>query len=1204
MKFWKIFRFEFKYQLRHVSTWLLLAAFFLFGFTILRMVTLTDDTYLNAPGTIAFFSIFGCAIWVIIGGVVGGDAATRDTQTLMYPLTYTAPVSKFTHLGARFLAALALNTVIMLALYTGFVLSLYGPGSKAQLLGPFRIDSYLTNFGFLVFPTVFATTAIQFTFGTWSRRAVASSIASLAIIVFSQFGGTTVRYMLEWKVLGSLMDLLGTSIAVEMEGWTPIEKNTRLILLEGAWLWNRLTWLGVAAAALAFTYFRFRFEHIAPNPGWLGRAGFRRDRLPSQSPALLNVTAPISSDSNAVNMPDVRRDFGLPTCTIQSFAIARASFFSVLKSWGGIMPVAILAIGTGLFATEYMEWFGVPLFARTAEVLRILTPPLNSYQTQWIIIPLLSIFYAGELVWREREAGVSELTDIAPVPEWVMFLGKFLGLALIIAIWVGFVMIAGLINQLVMHYHHFEITLYIKALFGIQFTNYLLFALLVFVIHVLVNQKYIAHMVAFACYGFILFSSMLGVGHNLLVYASDPGWSYSDMRGFEPFLVPWLWFKLHWVLWAFLLAVVATLCWVRSRENGLPARFQLAKRRFSKHKPALLIASILVVLSGTFIFYNTNVLNVYTNKNDQMQMRAAYERLYGKYENMPQPDIARTKLNVEIYPDEQKATIQATYHLVNHNRISINAIHLSTIPHVAISAVSFDQQTAATVIDDQLGYRIYALKNQLVPGDSVQMTFEIQIKRNGFTNNGADASVVANGTHITSGAWMPVIGYDENRRIRDIKDRETFGLAPRPARPSLYDIAARFKARHAVKMDFEAVIGTSQNQIAVAPGDLRNTWKKGDRSYFHYATNAPIQNEYAFFSANYAVSEKRITDGVFKPVTIQIFYHPAHKNNVERMLKSAEASLRYYSQEFGPYPYSHFRVLERPGSGRGMHAEPMTIDYQEGYSLMNPRMNGLDLPYHIMAHEVAHQWWGFKLTAAAVEGSGLLIESLATYSAMQVVEKMLGYEHLLRYLSQMRQEYEVPRSPAAPPLLRANNAFMNYRKGPFALFALRNYIGKDSVNNALRKLLTKYPTKPPLPTTLDLYDELLTVTPDSLDYLTYDLFAQNSFWELGTKQAKAKQTPAGTWQMSLEVEARKVVVDSIGRKMNVPMNDWIEIGVYGSPTKNTASGKVLYLRKHRIHTGKQTINCDVPEKPHRAGIDPNQLLIDLNPENNTQTAAF
>ncbi|RAJ93237.1 hypothetical protein LX87_04749 [Larkinella arboricola] len=42
-------------------------------------------------------------------------------------------------------------------------------------------------------------------------------MASIGILLFSQFGGTTVRFALEWKVLGSLL---------EMEGWTPIDKNT------------------------------------------------------------------------------------------------------------------------------------------------------------------------------------------------------------------------------------------------------------------------------------------------------------------------------------------------------------------------------------------------------------------------------------------------------------------------------------------------------------------------------------------------------------------------------------------------------------------------------------------------------------------------------------------------------------------------------------------------------------------------------------------------------------------------------------------------------------------------------------------------------------------------------------------------------------------------------------------------------------------
>ena len=46
----------------------------------------------------------------------------------------------------------------------------------------------------------------------------------------------------------------------------------------------------------------------------------------------------------------------------------------------------------------------------------------------WVIIPLLIIFWAGELIWREREAGLSEIADAAPVPEWVALPGQVPGL--------------------------------------------------------------------------------------------------------------------------------------------------------------------------------------------------------------------------------------------------------------------------------------------------------------------------------------------------------------------------------------------------------------------------------------------------------------------------------------------------------------------------------------------------------------------------------------------------------------------------------------------------------------------------------------------------------------------------------------------------------------------------------------------------------
>ena len=130
------------------------------------------------------------------------------------------------------------------------------------------------------------------------------------------------------------------------------------------------------------------------------------------------------------------------------------------------------------------------------------------------------------------------------------------------------------------------------------------------------------------------FGSLVGVEHHLLVYGSDPGWTYSDIRGFEPFIGPWLWFKLYWAAWALLLAVAATLFWVRGKEADVGSR--LAVGAPPPHAPnrrrVAAAAAALVLTSGGFIFYNTNVLNAYRTASDGVARRAEYERRYGQYE--------------------------------------------------------------------------------------------------------------------------------------------------------------------------------------------------------------------------------------------------------------------------------------------------------------------------------------------------------------------------------------------------------------------------------------------------------------------------------------------------------------------------------------------------------------------------------------------
>ncbi|HEX8326688.1 MAG TPA: M1 family aminopeptidase, partial [Hymenobacter sp.] len=420
----------------------------------------------------------------------------------------------------------------------------------------------------------------------------------------------------------------------------------------------------------------------------------------------------------------------------------------------------------------------------------------------------------------------------------------------------------------------------------------------------------------------------------------------------------------------------------------------------------------------------------------------------------------------------------------------------------------------------------------------------------------------------------------------------------------LYDVAARRYAPFPEQIRFAATVGTDAGQTVVAPGTLRRAWTKAGRRYFHYATDAPIRNEYAFFSADYAVHEGNWhspSAGPGQEVAIQIFYPPGLTENPARMVRSAQASLDYYTKQFGPYPHRQLRFVTHPSYAFGHHAAPIDITAEEGFFLLNPKADkrGFDLVTAVVAHEVAHQWWGNQLKQAYVEGAGLITESLAWYSAMGVLEDKYGAEHLKRLLSFLREENETPRTRAALPLLQADDFYQNYRKGPFALYALSQYIGRDRVNGALRNLLAQHrPGTLPHPTSLDLYRELRKATPDTLQPLLHDLFKANTFWELATETATAKQLKGGAWQVTLTLQASKLVVDSAGTETKRPMSEWVEIGAFAAATGE--AGKQLYLQKHLIKSGQQTLVLTLPDRPAKVGFDPRNLLIDWELEDNAK----
>lgn len=1206
MKLLEIFRFEFSYQVKRLPTWLFFGVVFTLAYTNLRLNWLADalydDFFVNSPYIIAATTVFCCIVWNLAAAAVAGEASARDIQTGMHPLTYTTPIRKLDYLGGRFLAAFALNAMIMLAMPLGIISGVYIPVVDAEVIGPFRIIPYVNAYFFISIPTAFLVTSIQFAMAVLNRRAMSAYIGSLLVFVQGYIVTIAVGFLLGHIYIGRLLDPIGGMVIVGHIGetWTPGEKSTRLITLEGMLLVNRIIWISFGILVLVFTYFRFRLEHYVPTSFW---SRFRKKKVVLQQ---MTLDAP----TTGIVIPDIDRHFGLFTYVRQALDVAWPGFWMLIRRRGGIFVLGLLGIMLIAFIRESLYNMDVPQLPRTEYIIHFITTPLGNVRTSLIIVPLILVIYAGELVWRERDARVSELIDVSPVPEWTLFAGKFLSLAMFLVAVMCALAGAGIFVQLILSYHDFQIGLLIKVLFGLQLQEYLLFSVLALLVHTLVNQKYIAHLILFFIYALILFAGYLGYEDHLVAYGTSPHWFYSDMRGFGGSVSSWLWFKLYWSGWALLFAVVIRLFWFRGKENGTRMRLQLARLRFTKSTLLIFTLALMMIISlGSFIFYNTHVLNEYSSSTEALQRNADYERQYAKYKDIKQPSITGVKLNIELYPSCGTMDVRGTYRLVNKTDKAIDSIHIATVHRLETSGIKFDRNSSAILSDTHLNHHIYSLEKPLEPGDSMQMSFEVRLNPQGFRNSGINDTVVENGTYFTEGdeRWMPLIGYQPMREIMKPTDRRRYKLPQRRLLPSLDEVDARPR-QEVTLVDFDAVIGTDEGQTAVTTGELRRTWIENDRSYFHYVSSAPIGGSYSVVSAKYELKEEQWipSDTTQQPVTIKIYYDADHADIVDHILPSVKASLTYHTKRFSAYPFRHITVVERGGPGRELSAESAFIDYGEGFTRFNPDQGEgtADIPFAVTAHEMGHQWWGGQIHYAMSEGAALLSESLAWYTAMGVVEETYGHAHLERLRGFMRQPYPIPPIRQSVPLIRASDPYAAYRKGAFAMYAMSQYVGKDTIDNALQSLIKKHNTgKITQVTTLDLYRELQSVTPDSLQYLVYDLFAANTFWDLDTKKVNAKQIDSTTWQVALDIEINKVTVDSTGVEVPVPLHDWIDVGVYGAREQGQELRKELYMKKHFFTTpGKQTIIVHVKSRPDGAGIDPNYLLIDTESHDNRRQA--
>lgn len=1196
--FSEFFTHELTYRFKRTSTWVyfslilftsflgILSAGGVFTGVDVNAGDSTGKVHLNSPYIIFNISALWSYLGLLIVTAIMMNVTLRDFQSGAFPLFFTKPIHKVAYLTGRFAGGFVTILFIFSGVGLGIFLATIMPILDPELIGPFRLSYFLNPYLVMIIPNLFILSAIFFCISILTRKAMPVYSAAVVLLI-GYLLAMGMMASLDNRQLASLLEPLGftASMIASIDYWTIVQKNTRIIPLEGAFLWNRILWIGIAALLALWTVWRFRFaQFVGDRPGKrLENNENKEDTAYTPSHVTIAPAAPIETTQPRFNIASHWIMLWRSICYETAAIVKSVPFLVIILS-----SILFLAVNT-----RYIGYiFGTPGYPVTYKILENLAG-------QFILFILIIVtFYAGEVVWRSRDLKTSQILDAAPIPGWAAYLSRVGALCLVLALMLPVVFLTGIAIQTFRGYYNYEIPLYIVDLLVFNYPTYVLLAALAVAVQSVVSSKYMGHLIMILYYMSTDFMEEFGFQHILYAYSRDLGTTYSDMNGYGHLIWPYMVTKTYWFAIAALLLIIGYIFWPRGTELNIRARFRTARRRMT---PALWIgtAAVTGIAAGLggFIYYNTNVLNTYYTSWDVETLQEEYERWYKSVENEPQPRITDVSVRVELYPDQRAMEANGRYTLKNTTNRPVNAVYV-TIPEqdIRLETLNLERAFRRDINDPEHGFYSLIPDSPIQPGDTETLTFAVAYRPRGFPNARINNDFAANGTFFNNKRYFPSIGYMQDMELTSDVTRKKHDLPPKPRMASMDDalqLSNNYVSADADWIQFDAVIGTAADQTAVTCGHRIREWTENGRRYFQYKMDRPMIHFYPVLSARYAVMKD-----TWNGVDLAIYYHPAHRWNLDRFMNSMKRSLEYYSEEFSPFQFDQLRIIEFPRYNSFAQSFANTIPYSESAGFV-AQITGddVDYPFGITAHETAHQWWAHQVIGANVQGTTMLSEMLAQYGELMMACQEYPEAVTRQYLRYELDHYLRGRSFEAngelPMILNENQGYIHYYKASMIMNLLQDVLGAETVNLALSDFLSDYAySGPPYPRSVDLIPYFRRVCPERYQYLITDLFERIVLYDNKATEANAVQLPDGRYEVTVAAEIHKLRVEGLGEEIEEPLNDWVEIGVLGE------DDSVLFLERRFVDRNQVEMTVRVNDRPVEAGIDPLNKLIDKRPGDN------
>jgi ABC-type transport system involved in multi-copper enzyme maturation permease subunit len=1201
--FMEFFKFELKFRFKSASTYVYFSIWLAFNFLNIASENFgpigasNGKILLNGPYANTFNDIFVGLFGIIIIAAIFGTSILRDFQRDTIQILFTKPVTKLAYLGGRWAGSFVATVFAFSGLLLGEFLGTFAPWADHTRIGVNHLSWYLQPFFSIVVFQIFFLGSLFFLVAALSRK---------IFIVYLQGATLFILYLLGVAIFQStrslehfwsgILDPIGPLyVDAITRYWTVPEKNSLLLPWLGVFLYNRLLWgsVGLLSLFVLWKVFPMSVEALTT------RTNRKRADLAREQEL---VAAPRRS-LLAAKLPLVHQMFGVSTNFKQLATLTRMRISNILHEvpfWAIAILMTVLALVNGHFAGRVADRNVWP-------VTYLMLQVLEGNATLFLLI--VATLYAAELIWRERDTRFSGIHDALPISLTTDWFSKLFAICFVELVLLTVAGLCGIIMQAIAGYYNFELVHYAIELYVITFPTALTFTLLALFIQTVVSNKFIGHGIVIGIVVMVPILFSFGWENTLYLFGQTPSFTYSDMNGYGHFVPALFWATTYWLAIASLLAVISIALARRGSDDSWQARFRLAAQRSRGLAPFALLFLCVSIGSGAYYYYNSHVLNEYLTAKDMRKISANYERDFKKYEHVPQLKVIAADTNIDIFPERRSFSGTGHLELQNKSAQPISQIHI-TNGRKSVSHVRFDRPFHVLLSSLRDLFTIYQLETPLPPGEKINMNFEVGHTSQGFKDGGELPEFAYSGTFFDSG-FFPEIGYSQGLELDDPRRRREENLPEQELLPHRGDpvgSVTNLFSQQADWITYRTTVSTSDDQIAISPGYLDKEWHSNGRHYFTYDMDGvKIQDFFAYLSGKYDV--KRVMyQGTANPIAVEVYHLASHNYDVDDMIESAKAGLTYYEKNFSPFQFRQYRILEFPRYRSFAQSFPNTVPFSEGMGFIGrvEKPTDIDFTYFVTAHELGHQWWGHQLIGGRVEGSNMMSETLAEYSALMVMQARYGRDNMHRFLKNELDRYlrgrggEIRKERAL--VLVQSEPYVWYQKGGQVMYTLADYIGEEKVNQALHNFLMQYryanaddSRSGPYPDTRQFVEALRAQTPPELQYFINDAFENIVLYDNKATSAEVTETPDHKFKVKLTVQSKKIQADGSGKETPMPLHDLIDIGVF---TGKKDEEKPLYLKKEWLTQPTQTFEIIVDKMPTRAGIDPYNKLIDRNADDN------